>query len=307
MPECISKVSYHRQDPVFNVSECSPVLAMSDDVGKVWKMQSESRKEFEELKTNDGKSFVNAFGLTLGDFDFVGAGVSGAECHLSQVLVRMSNGSYFLTSFNVTAKQWKTLFLFPTQIPVDSQNILNNMIFNENDAEAGEALNQWIDDAAIAKDNLVLTGMGYHRLLSKDLFFWGNALLYSPNSGQTVYAIKVFTNGITIDEFVSASNGRYAIVTSDYQVYMGSLGTTSLVLLRPSRSDSKHYSVVFDEDDVLVEVAASVNATTGSILMERTIIDVDTIIDYAELSAGRKCPYDFVSFDFPEEKHFTLG
>lgn len=73
-----------------------------------------------------------------------------------------------------------------------------------------------LDASQFTFTNLVLTGLGYHKSVSSNIFAWGNAFFFSPNHGKSVLFARTFTSPLIL--FDGSSTGEYIIQLMDNQV-----------------------------------------------------------------------------------------
>jgi hypothetical protein len=136
------------------------------------------------------------------------------------------DGVAILYQFDRTALVWSRLFIFATNVSSTPGTRVTSGV------SQGDIINR-------------VTGMASSATFTLDLFVWGNALLYSGNSGETFRVIRTFTDTY-ITTFAGSSSGMFAFNTADGQLWFGNSPWFTTIQLIAPRYDFTAHVVYFD-------------------------------------------------------------
>ncbi|KAJ3230950.1 hypothetical protein HDU81_004139 [Chytriomyces hyalinus] len=249
--------------------------------GRAWLVDGFGALGSVEILDVSGKPFWQSGKAGASGAAFVSGALPGLNCSLVTLLT-LTDSTYRLVSVDKSRQgEWNVLFEFPAMVPTGTSKYT---LINRG--------------ATVSGQSLKLSGMTYHQSEGNDLFIWGNALLYSPDGGKTVFLATLFsTSSVTLLHFTSSSDGAFSFVTSDYTQYYGQLGGNTITALTVSRSSvgsGTAYFPFFDHSNVLRELTVSISGGTFS--TRTNLLDTASVLEFSEFAAGNSCPYSRLVF-----------
>ncbi|KAJ3264300.1 hypothetical protein HDU77_008862 [Chytriomyces hyalinus] len=286
VPQCITQLVFPQQpvSAVANEFQCVQALALGSGSagGRAWLIDGFGTLGSVEILDVSGKSFSQSGKSGASGAAFVSGALPGLNCSLVTLLT-LTDSTYRLVSV-VKSRQseWNVMFEFPAMMPTGTSKytLINS-------------------GATLSGQSLTLSGMTYHQTEGNDLFIWGNALLYSPDGGKTVFLATLFsTSSVTLLHFTSSADGAFSFVTSDYTQYYGQLGGNTITALTASRSSvgsGTAYFPFFDHSNVLRELTVSISGS-NTLSTRANLLDTTSVLEFSEFSAGNSCPYSRLVF-----------
>ncbi|KAI9325876.1 hypothetical protein DFJ73DRAFT_801630, partial [Zopfochytrium polystomum] len=285
---CIASVTFPTQSAPFNCTDCLTTVAVGggSQNGRLWAVR---RGLVVELLDAAGKPFALGLGFPSGTPVIAGAAFASntTEC----IFLATVDGRYRLFQFDGALQVWNAIFAFPASIPT----VLSGYTVVYSGVE--------LETTGTGFAPLTLSGLAIHNSHGHGAFFWGNALLYSPNGGLAMILLATFTNGVTVKFFTGSENGYFAFTTSDNQLFVGHVGSGEIIQVKPSRPSSSgtstlSYRPVYDAFGNLQELILSKTAS-GVISSKATRINVQQTFDFKTLMKNTACPYQSVTFLAP--------
>ncbi|KAI8850411.1 hypothetical protein BC829DRAFT_155376 [Chytridium lagenaria] len=276
IPYC-TMAFYPSQRPPYRREDCSHVIVAgykTSSFQTLWRVRPDSNF-IEELLDLKNRTISDVFP----NIQVAAASSSSIDCGSVTVLVQ-TQSSYKIIEYT-SRKEWKSMFDFPSRINIGGNTAFRKLTAADNSASSAET-----------SAPLVLTGMNYGQSLGKELFFWGNTALFSPDGGISVYQMMELSRDTMVSTFSSANDDSYAMSLSDNSIWFGQVGKDILQVRPPRISDpgsKSYFKPMFDHDSVIVEVEVM---TTGTDLQIRPqLLSLDSAIRRGELISGKSCPY----------------
>ena len=134
---------------------------------------------------------------------------------------------------------------------------------------------------------------------------WLKSIFSSPDGGDIWFILNAFSNA-TITSFTTSSDGFFAFTTSAAQIWFGVVNSQQLLQIpRPftgTIGSTLGYQVFFDSMDNLYELVIN---TTSGVNIQRTKIDVQTILDSHSFLKHDMCDFEELLIDAPMDPLLT--
>eukprot|EP00735_Rhodelphis_limneticus_P009046 TRINITY_DN24_c0_g1::TRINITY_DN24_c0_g1_i1::g.14904::m.14904 TRINITY_DN24_c0_g1::TRINITY_DN24_c0_g1_i1::g.14904 ORF type:complete len:1115 (+),score=216.50,sp/Q4R6B2/CTSRG_MACFA/23.46/4e-21,CATSPERG/PF15064.1/0.012,CATSPERG/PF15064.1/0.0023,Golgin_A5/PF09787.4/1.9 TRINITY_DN24_c0_g1_i1:116-3460(+) len=333
--ECVSSISVPTQSHPFNSTFNDVVFAFvnaprNTSAGPtVYVSKNSDQVIFDEVRDYYGKNFADFYRDTfdMADTELLFGAVSVIDPTTYFFLARTANfyhlirfyaGPALLIPQYMKPAAWSSTphYSFPKLINNANSSLESSYRLTSRTTESsGKVTFTSTSDSDTLP--LTITGMGFASIFGTDLFMWGSALLYSADSGSTVYVLRAFPNS-PVSTFTTSHDGSFALMLENLEVWFGNTGSPITVQVYQARAVQEGSSgsgsvlfaasLFFDAKNNLYELFAIQKDDSEPPVLYRSdtlLYESPVLIQEASLQYYHICPYATADFSASHEPVMT--